>query len=198
MTLQTGKASERAAAPHSAGVSPASSPGFTPGAVAAFTLIEMIVVMALLGITISVALPSLKGFFRGRTLDSEARRMLALTRQGQTRAVSTGVPMILWFDAAQQTLGLEAEAGYADSDPKAVSLQASGDLQFKVISLGTAQVRPTSTSNPHQNLPQIRFLPDGTLDESSPTAVQLTDRDGVSVFVAKSRSRLDYEIREQP
>src|SRR5580765_8012860 len=92
MTLPTGKASERAAAPHTPNAfGAASSPGVTSSAVAAFTLIEMIVVMALLGITISVALPSLKGFFRGRTLDSEARRMLALTRQGQTRAVSTGV-----------------------------------------------------------------------------------------------------------
>src|ERR1043166_3717524 len=56
----------------------------------AFTLIELIVVMTLLVAVISIALPSLGGFFRGRTLDSEARRMLALTRQGQSRAVAEG------------------------------------------------------------------------------------------------------------
>src|SRR5436190_5276257 len=50
-----------------------------------FTLIELIVVMTLLVAVISIALPSLGGFFRGRTLDSEARRLLSLTRQGQSR-----------------------------------------------------------------------------------------------------------------
>ncbi|MCX6930914.1 MAG: prepilin-type N-terminal cleavage/methylation domain-containing protein, partial [Verrucomicrobia bacterium] len=69
---------------------------FTPHAPSAFTLIELILVMALLTIVISLTAPSLSKFFRGRTLDSEARRLLALTRSGQSRAVSEGMPMDLW------------------------------------------------------------------------------------------------------
>src|SRR5438270_8363826 len=65
----------------------------------AFTLVELILVMTLLLIVMCVALPSLKGFFRGRNLDSEARRFLSLARYGQSRAVSEGVPMVLWIDA---------------------------------------------------------------------------------------------------
>src|SRR6185295_17984721 len=53
-----------------------------------FTLIELILVMAILTIAVSITAPALSNFFHGRTLDSEARRMLALTRQGQSRAVS--------------------------------------------------------------------------------------------------------------
>src|SRR5437763_109192 len=64
----------------------------------AFTLIELVLVMTILLIVFSVALPSLKGFFRGRNLDSEARRFLSLTRYGQSRAVSEGVSMVLWMD----------------------------------------------------------------------------------------------------
>src|SRR6266540_3620386 len=56
--------------------------------VRAFTLIELLLVMALLLLVFGVTLPSLKGFFRGRNLDSEARRFLSLTRYGQSRAVS--------------------------------------------------------------------------------------------------------------
>ncbi len=76
----------------------------------AFTLIELILVMAMLAIVISVALPSLKGFFRGRNLDSEARRFLSLTRYGQSRAVSEGVPMVLWIADPIESVDAERAA----------------------------------------------------------------------------------------
>ena len=52
----------------------------------AFTLIELVLVMTLLVVVVAIAAPSLAGFFRGRALDAEARRLLSLTRQGQSRA----------------------------------------------------------------------------------------------------------------
>jgi type II secretion system protein H len=80
----------------------------------AFTLIELILVMTILLVVMAVAFPSLRGFFRGRNLDSEARRILALTRYGQSRAVAEGVPVVLWIDSKQRTYGLEAAAGRFD------------------------------------------------------------------------------------
>jgi len=44
----------------------------------AFTLIELMLVMAILLIVLAVSFPSLRGFFRGRNLDNEARRFLSL------------------------------------------------------------------------------------------------------------------------
>src|SRR6266566_7071347 len=73
-----------------------------------FTLMELILVMTVLAIAVSITAPALANFFRGRTLDSEARRFLSLTRHGQSRAVAEGVPMELWLDAVNQTYGLEA------------------------------------------------------------------------------------------
>src|SRR5437016_3625622 len=46
----------------------------------AFTLIELILVMVMMLAILSVVAPSLSKFFKGRNLDSEARRMVALTR----------------------------------------------------------------------------------------------------------------------
>src|SRR5438067_839751 len=63
-----------------------------------FTLIELILVMTVLVIAVSITAPALSSFFRARTLDSEARRLLSLTRHGQSRAVAEGVPMELWID----------------------------------------------------------------------------------------------------
>lgn len=46
-------------------------------------------------------------------------------------------------------------------------------------------------------LPQIRFQPDGGINESSVESVRLTDREGDSRWLALSRSRLNYEIHNQ-
>ncbi len=173
-----------------------------------FTLIELILVMTILTIVVSITAPALANFFRGRTLDSEARRLLALARQGQSRAASEGIPMELWVDAAQGTFGLEAEPSYEDSDAKAVELTVDSDIRIEVIngnapttasSSGTATSSGAANAAPvfshHPNLPKIRLLPDGSIGEASPQALSLTGRDGTSIYLAQSRNRLNYEIR---
>lgn len=180
----------------------------------AFTLIELILVMAILTIAVSITAPALANFFRGRTLDSEARLLLSLTRQGQSRAVSEGIPIELWINTAQGTFGLEAEPGYDEKDPKAASFTLDSDLHITTVngtssgssssvggagSLGGSSVIANASVKPvrsnHPELPKIRFLPDGTLDDSSPQMLRLTGRDGTSMWVAQSRGRLNYEIR---
>ena len=120
---------------------------FTPHASSAFTLIELILVMALLTIVISLTAPSLSRFFRGRTLDSEARRLLALTRSGQSRAVSEGMPMDLWVDAAEGAFGLEAEPSFDTSDPKAVEFTLDSGLKIAVVNKAVAAPANTLTLN---------------------------------------------------
>ena len=44
------------------------------------------------------------------------------------------------------------------------------------------------------NLPAIRFLPDGTVDENSPQTLQLTESAGFSRRLIESRTRMGYEI----
>jgi type II secretion system protein H len=182
----------------------------------AFTLIELMLVMTIVTAVIAVAAPSLANFFRGRTLDSEARRLLALTRHGQSRAVSEGLPMELWVDAAQGTFGLEAETSYTSSDAKALGFTLDKDIQVEVINVdpaktanaaNTASRRMTrnlisSASQPlvvskHPNLPMIRFLPDGSISETSPQVLHLLDRDGASLWLTLSRDLVNYEIRTQ-
>jgi prepilin-type N-terminal cleavage/methylation domain-containing protein len=174
----------------------------------AFTLIELILVMTILTIAVSITAPALANFFHGRTLDSEVRRLLALTRQGQSRAVSGGLPVELWFDTAHGTLGLEAEPSYEADDPKAVKLEMDSDIQLQVVtdntanSAGSSGVVSTSgaasvapVTSRHPELPKIRFLPDGSMDESSPKKLVLTGRDGMSICLQQSRNGLSYEIR---
>ena len=50
----------------------------------------------------------MSNFIRARAVDSEARRLFALMHAGQSRAVSEGLPMMLWVDEKQGAYGLNA------------------------------------------------------------------------------------------
>jgi hypothetical protein len=45
-----------------------------------------------------------------------------------------------------------------------------------------------------KGMPAIRFLPDGTIDESSPQTVQLMDTDGFTRTLIELPTRTGYEI----
>ena len=154
----------------------------------AFTLIELTLILALLVIITSLAAPAMANFIRGRALDSEARRLFSLMHAGQSRAVSEGMPMVLWVDEKNGAYGLEAETTGKTGDPKAEELTVDSTLQIAVLNLGLS-APPT-----FNNLPAIRFLPDGTVDEDSPQTLQLTDSAGFSRWLIESRNRMGYEI----
>ena len=157
--------------------------------------------MTLLVTVIALASPSLAGFFRGRALDAEARRFMSLTRLGQSRAASEGVPVILWVDTAQRTYGLEADSSYTDQDAKAVEYALDGNVTMEIGATDAVREAMTigngSSSSKHSLLPQIRFEPDGSVSESSPESFRLMERDGGSLWVGLSVNRLNYEIRNQ-
>jgi type II secretion system protein H len=156
----------------------------------AFTLIELILVLALLVIITSLAAPPMASFIRGRAMDSEARRLMALMHAGQSRAVSEGMPMVLWVDEKQGAYGLSAETTGQAGDPKAENLSVDSTLQIAVPTTGLNA--PTT----FKNLPAIRFLADGTVDESSPQKLQLTDSAGVSRWLVETRNCTGYEISD--
>lgn len=169
----------------------------------AFTLIELILVMALLVIVVGVSMPSLKGFFKGRDLDSEARRFLSLTHYAQSRAVSEGVPMELWINPQLKSYGLRAQAGYLESDGKAVEYQLREDLTFEVsappaitqtgeLNTGTAN---TEAAGGGMAVEKMRFYPDGFIGDKSPAQVIIRQTEDDAVAIAQSASRLNYEIR---
>jgi prepilin-type N-terminal cleavage/methylation domain-containing protein len=162
-----------------------------------FTLIEMILVLALLVIAVSFVAPHLSGFFRGRTLNSEGRQIIALMHEGQSRAVSGGVPMVLWFDAKEQKYGLEEEPGYNGKDPDAVEFKLNENLQIEVPDSDSGATAPgeTSTDPAREGLPQINFLPDGTIAETSPQTIQIVDHDrNATLSLTQTRDRNQYEI----
>jgi prepilin-type N-terminal cleavage/methylation domain-containing protein len=153
----------------------------------AFTLIELILVMALIAVAVSMVAPRMTDFVRGRALDTEARRMLALMHAGQSRAVSEGMPIVLWFDAKQNTCGLEEETPPKSGDPKAEDVTISDGVQVAPVSSSAQGITM------FHHLPAIRFLPDGSVDENSPQSVQLTEG-SEQMWLTKLQNHTGYEV----
>jgi len=174
----------------------------------AFTLVELILVMALLIIAVSLVTPAVSKFFNGRTLDSEVRRFVALTHYGQSRAVSEGVPMMLWIDERKQTYGLKEEPGYGDTtDAKAVEYNTGKGLKIAVAA-GTpaAQIANSQTGRILNNqaghssslLPAIHFSPEGSvLRGTSVVGLSIQDSNSPAVWIGQSADRLSYEVQDQ-
>jgi type II secretion system protein H len=161
---------------------------------AGFTLIELILVMTLLCLLTSIAMPSLSKFFRGREVQNEARQLLSLTHDAQSRAASEGFPMLLWFDSQGHAYGLTAEttvpekSGAASPDPKEEDYTVSDKVQVDVLD-GQAQLVAG------RSLPAIRFMPDGTIDDLSPTEVRLIGLSGDVLWMIEATNKLSYAIR---
>jgi Tfp pilus assembly protein FimT len=167
-------------------------------------MVELIVVMAILVIVLSVTFPMLQGFFRGRALESEGRRFIALTRYGQSRAVSEGIPMALWIDVKKGSYGLGAQTGYLDRDEKAKEFELDEKLDFEVPQ--TSNSRSTMTLEQQQrrrNLNtrnanvEIRFSPDGAVDISSPQTVVIKRGKEDELRISQSESGLFYEVETE-
>jgi len=157
--------------------------------VCAFTLVELILVMVLLVVAVSLVAPRMSGFTRGRALDSEARRLLAIMHAGQARAVSEGMPMVLWIDEKQNGYGLEEETPGKNGDANAENYSSDENVQVAVMNL-------SGSATMFKNLPAIRFLADGTVDENSPQAVKLTGSAGGELWLLESADRRGYEISD--
>ena len=159
----------------------------------AFTLIELILVLALLAVVTSLSAPSLSRFFRGRTLNSETRQLLSLTHAGQSRAVSEGFPVLLWIDTQGREYGLQLETTSSkgnspDADPKAEQFAFDDNLKIEAVNA------PSVTLN-GRSVAAIRFLPDGAADETSPTTLRVASRNGEVLWLIQATNRLSYEIR---
>ena len=76
-----------------------------------FSLLELILVMAILTSIFAITVPSLGRFFRGQSIEEETRRFLTLTRYAPNLAISSNIPMILWVDEMNNTYGIRPQNG---------------------------------------------------------------------------------------
>ena len=149
-----------------------------------FTLVELIIVMALLAVVTAIAVPSLSRSLRQRNLNDEASRLLALTEYARDEAVSQGVPMNVWIDPNAQRFGVEAKAGYDGDDARTREFALNPDIHFEIDRGAT-----------HGGVVDaMEFAPDGSAATSSIDALRLEDRFNAAVTLARTSDGWSYEI----
>jgi len=164
---------------------------------AAFTLIELVIVMSLMVIAVSVAAPSLKFFLKGRSQEDEARQFLELTRYGSSRAVSEGLPVDLWINIKQNKYGMAASHGYTETKTNTAGFTVNSDVSMQVSqSPGTlTQSNFWTPFNVRRGaVAVIRFQPDGFISDSSPQTVKFTQGQDAEIWIVENGNHMRYDM----
>ncbi len=129
-----------------------------------FSLLELIVVMVLLTIGTALVAPRLTGFFQGRRLDDEARRLWALSRFAREEAIRHAVPVRLWIDNENGQYGADSLPGYGhEMTPRTYDLPPH--LSIFAVLTADAQVPEAA----------LTWWPDGSLTRGSAEAIVVED-----------------------
>lgn len=185
------------------------------------TLIELILVMALLSVVLAYSTPALSNFFKGRRALEEARRMLSLTRLAHSEAISRSEPMEVWFNLEHKLYGMRpqyiatatgtsrptSDGSAALSPSEAV---ANGHSDSGAINSGYTDEggKPLPAFRLAEGLEMeldnkkfdtmgnvvIRFLPDGTIDEESPANVILREVGKNDIILARSEVGVGFQV----
>lgn len=154
----------------------------------AFTLVELILVMAVLVTILAVVAPVVSRTMRDRNLDQQAARLQALTEYGRDEAASQGVPVVVWVDPDTRRFGADVKTGYTAA-LRAKEYTLPADLGFD-----PPQGAQASRTGGH-GFDVAEFAPDGTLDPSSAAALRIVNKlRNTGVSVRQTADAYGYEI----
>jgi general secretion pathway protein H len=119
---------------------------------AGFTLVELLVVLAILGLLLVIAPISVANLLPGVSLKADVREAAALLKQTRNRALRDNAEMTLLVDTETKVLVAEVINPKGDALPKRLELDA--DVEMELL---TAQ---SEVIDPFRG--RIRFFPDGT------------------------------------
>jgi prepilin-type N-terminal cleavage/methylation domain-containing protein len=162
-----------------------------------FTLIELIMVMVILTAIMTVVSPSLNKFFRGTIINDEARRILGVTHLARHEAISSGMPMQVWFDLENQWFGVRELSGLnAGSGNPLNQSELSGPYVYQLDSSLEIELDRNSTIT--QSMSSIVYYPDGQLDIASLPGFYLKNKklEEQKLQIIRAPNGLRYEIRK--
>jgi type II secretion system protein H len=104
-----------------------------------FTLVELIVVLAVVSLVAAFAVPALAGRFTRRPVPDAARAFTGLVTEARVRAASTGRPAaVVWLPRSRRLTLVEIAAGQGDGGRRSVAAVPDG---VDVTADGLAPVR---------------------------------------------------------
>src|SRR3954462_13922697 len=124
---------------------------------AGFTLIELMLVLAILAVMVALVAPALAKSSRARNLEQEALRLVALTEYARDEAVSQGVSMSIYVDTQAQKYGMEPSSGASGVEVRK-DFTLRDELHFDELK---------TNGSPKKEGRVITYNPEGVPDTSS-------------------------------
>jgi len=153
----------------------------------AFTLVELIVVMAVLALVLAFSAPSLARSMRQRNLEAEAARFLAATEYARSEAISQGVPMTVWIEEKERRYGIATRRGFVGQETRERSFALHPDVEIE----SEKMIARNAATQP------IEFAPDGAPATTNVASVLLKDRSASVLTIARTADGWGYEILQE-
>ena len=133
---------------------------------------ELIAVMLVIATVLAMAAPSLRGFFASRRTENAARRLLAMTRQARSAAISDGQTYCLRIQTDQGLCDVAVREGGEDH-----LLDTSMGRSYRLPAGVDMEVDGTGTTGGQA---ELLFLPTGTCTAAT---IRITGRQDDSYTV---------------
>ena len=107
------------------------------------------------------------------------------------------MPVLFWIDPARSTYGVQVQASHASEFARADTFNAEPSLRLEAAVATDAvesELGDERLGLP-ENLPAIRFNPDGFPDEVSVQRIVIRQGDEAALEIVPTANRLSYEIR---
>src|SRR5665213_1843847 len=155
----------------------------------AFTLIELMVVIVIIGIISAMIIPQMKGTYDDVLLRSTARDLVNVFSLASSRAVALNQSYRVRFDTQKERYAVERQI-HDGTQENYVPLKDVSGAEGKLDSRITVKINPAGESSSeddsvagpdNQSAPDsVSFYPDGTVDAAE---ILLRDRDGFQVLM---------------
>jgi type II secretion system protein H len=133
---------------------------------AGFTLLELVIVMAVVGIMLAVTAPNLARFLHGRNVREDARRLVAVTRRAAAVAMNQSCRTVVWLDPTNGEYGWRRLETFTDD--------TTGELSYTVLDGITLSVSPT----PEEDTYEVTFRADGEVEGAEGLVVTFSSGSG--------------------
>lgn len=154
----------------------------------AFTLLELILVLVIVGLLMAVVAPRLIGLRDRTRLDGQARTLHAMLAEARLRATQDGVPWRVVIDRDEHEAWLESRTSTGDNRPR--------DTTGQVIELDEKLDVEWLGQTPREDaLLAIGFEPGGITE---PGQLRLWDDEGSSVAITCASYTEPYRIGPAP
>jgi prepilin-type N-terminal cleavage/methylation domain-containing protein len=139
------------------------TPCALPGSVRGFTLIELMIVLAIMGVVIAFVGPRVAGGLTGMNIRTAALQTAAMLRYARSKAVNTGCAYHVIFDRAERRVILLQAASEEGSSPQPPGMdmgavQSGLDMQIPDDFDAAGAVQQAEPEQKHYPLPDGVFF----------------------------------------